>query len=354
MTFGEWIKQERLSRNLNQAAFAEKVGLEYPALVSQWETGRLNTISKERMKALTSFLGKLPEGVKVRISDPRYNKPNRFTKRQRAQNELDQVKTEVVEHSISIPSWFDLGSSVIVAAIKERLGLDTIEQMILAGCFGINKRNTTAFSTVEFSDKVCGVHLPYYMEKLGLRFATFTELLMFGAVSELWHEKPIVQFGTRFKDGFSSNDDRVSDHSHYANGGEVVGAVLGNFPDSGKTLTFWGYQPLLICRFDSWTAQQPKVVPGNLVLTVKKSAKESVFPSGEEMKTIAVMRRAGLDQAFNDHLFEKAKKAATDMGKDIKDTPTVRKLLFDAYYSGSEYELYVALGIFPDVTTKAG
>lgn len=354
MTFGEWIKQERLSRNLNQAAFAEKVGLEYPALVSQWETGRLNSISKERLKILTSFLGKLPEDVRVRISDPKYHKPGRLSKRQRAQNELDQVKTEVTDHSISIPSWFDLGSSVIVASIKERLGLDTIEPMVLTGCFGINKRNTTAFSTVEFSDRVCGVNIPYYMEKLGLRFATFTELLMFGAANQIWSEKPVVQFGTRFKDGFSTNDDGISAHVHYATGGEVVGAILGNFPDHGKILTFHGYQPLLICRVDSWTAQQPKVSPGQLVLAVKKNSQENVFPSSEGMKTLAVMRKAGLDQAFNDHLFKKAKEAADYAGKELKDTPSIRKLLFDAYYSGSEYELFVALGIYPDIATKAG
>ena len=62
------------------------------------------------------------------------------------------------------------------------------------------------------------------------------------------------------------------------------------------------------------------------------------------MKTIAVMRRTGLDVAFNENLWKKAVETAQRVGKTLNDTPTMRRLIFESYWNGTQFDLFYSLG----------
>lgn len=337
-TFGDVIRKRRLELGWTQAELAEKAGV--PAVrISPIENKPEHRVRKDwcinLLKALDCIL---PEGIEYP------DEPKARGKR----------KTD--ERSIRIPTRVrNFPAPQTHAPESTRADLFCgkhgceIEPLIRNGCFKVfGQLNVSEWTTVEFDEPVMTIKVPAYFQELGLRFASFGELLAFGSAHpSVWEEKTVIAYGSQFKHGFWMDDAHIDTegHSEFAKGGMRMGAALGKLSGGSKILCFASYEPIMFVRVELFEPQYPHIKPGTVILGVPKQPKERVLPKQED-GTLAEMRRKGLDEMFNHGLFEEALKAVTRAGGKLKETPQLQRSLLDAFYGqGHIYGLLEGFGL---------
>ena len=348
MTFGEWIRVRRAVKQWTQRELADNASMNQ-AVLSQLERDKLRSINSEIMTSLVKVLGQIPEDIAVPQTRAKQAHPKRES-RQEKFNRVNQIPTKLTTYNLPEADWLNGHPGGVLSLIKDQLGLDYLEPMVLSGCFKLRAHPTSEIVGVEFTERIMSPNIPHYFHKLGLRFAEFSEFVRFGVShKEVWENQLVVQFGSQFKDGYNLADKNICGSTSYASGGFNVGSALYKREDVGKSLIFCHYKPLLVVLMDSYEAQQPHLPAGTIVLGVKRKATESVFLNSTPDNTVAEMRRAGLDTVFNQHLFDDAVKHAERVGRKLQDTPSLRNLLHQAYFTNTQFDLYSTLGFYPEL-----
>lgn len=242
MEFREWMTQTCAARGLTLRQLADDSGLSYLTVLAVRDA-KHSSVHTETVSRLIATLGR-PASDVVLPKMRRREEPKSIAVPKKS------VNMSVIEYQM--PTLTNpLSAQALRLMAKTLLGLDFVEPLITAGCFEYSDSQPPTFVTVEFAEPVRAELAEAYFTEHGIRLATHPELIRFGLANQLWKEKPIIQLGSLFLNGFADRHDAgINAHSSFGVGGSICGSGLAALREGGYGLLFKEQTPLVVCRVD--------------------------------------------------------------------------------------------------------